>query len=126
MNEKQFIKNLAENIVEKLKTSATNTEEQGKLTRELFDEVTNILLKDQPDVTHLSAPNGVIEIIDTKNKHLYRRYLELAYDETGNGLRLLGDDIGGNPVQIVFLSNSALEQLNDLHGAGPDNPRCDH
>lgn len=105
--------------------NGNNATEKSRLARKLYDRLAEKLLAGALDVAVLAAPNAVVEIIDRESGLLYRRYLELGFEETGNGLRLMGDDIGGKPVQIVYLSNAALEKLHDLSGRGPDTPRCD-
>ncbi|MGF7011734.1 hypothetical protein M2146_002282 [Lachnospiraceae bacterium PF1-22] len=126
MNDTHSVKEMAREMATLLKDQAADSKELSQLTRELFDEITDLLKEEQPEATHLLAPNAVVEIIDQDSHVLYRRYLELAFEETGNGLRLMGDDMAGNPAGIVFLSNSALAQMKDLQGSGPDKPRCNH
>lgn len=98
---------------------------RAQLARKLFDAVTEALLQDETPVDFLSAPNAVLEVVDQTTGRLYRRYLELEYEENDNGIRLLGEDMAAQPVQIVFLSNAALKKMHDLQGAGPDTPRCE-
>jgi hypothetical protein len=66
----------------------------------------------------------VLEVTDHRSGRLYRRYLELGYEENDNGIGLSGENIAGEAVRIVFLSDTALKKMNDLRGAGPDTPRC--
>lgn len=120
--EGKFLETLAVNCVEQLRKESETTAETAEAARKLFDRITALLSEDAPRRSAINSLNAVIEVQDKNNSRLYRRYLELGYDETENGLRLLGDDIGGNPVQIVFLSNSALEKIKDLKGSGPDAP----
>ncbi len=124
MKERYNMKEVAKNIANELSKKTAN--EQALLLRELFDTVTNMLFHEQEHITHISSPNAVVEALDRNTGFLYRRYLELSYDETGNGIRLIGEDISGKPVQIVFLSNSSIEQMKELQGSGPDHPRCKH
>ena len=98
--------------------------DRSRLARRLFDELASRLLEEVPGTCHISAPNAVVEVVDETSGHLYRRYLELEYDESDNGLRLMGEDIAANPAQIVFLSEAALSRMKELRGEGPDEPRC--
>lgn len=123
-NQEKAIKELALHAAERIRQQAKSPRECTELARKLFDEITGLLLQNAPETGHISAPNSVVEVMDAKSGHLYRRYLELEYEETGNGLRLMGDDIGAKPVQIVFLSNTAIEKMHDLQGLGPDDPVC--
>lgn len=97
---------------------------RAQLVRQVFDGACDALRPGGGAPEHISAPNAVVEVVDAETGTLYRRYLELAYEETGNGLRLFGEDMAANPVQIVFLSKTALEHMGDLRGHGPDAPRC--
>lgn len=126
MNNKMPMPSLAAELAVWLQKNAKTPAKQAKLARTLFDEVAATLLAGAPNAGHIAAPNAVVEVQDEATGLLYRRYLELAYDETDNGLRLIGEDMAGAEAQIVFLSNTALERLHDLGGKGADAPRCDH
>ena len=98
--------------------------ERARLARRVSDELASRLSEEAPDTCHIAAPNAVVEVIDEASGHLYRRYLEVEYDESDNGLRLMGEDVAANPAQIVFLSEAALFRMRELRGGGPDEPRC--
>jgi hypothetical protein len=99
--------------------------EISRLSREVFDNISNELLQRQKaDTAHISAPNAVLEVIDDESGQLYRRYLELEYDENNNGLRITGESISGESAQIAFLSEEAINKLAELKGDGPDKPKC--
>lgn len=125
MKPEMTLKDLAKLNAEWLSKEASTSFQRAKLARQLTDATSDLLSADAPAPERLTAVNAAVEIIDEKTGHLYRRYLELAYDETDNGLRLFGDDISGSPVQIVFLSNTALERIHDLQGKGRDSARCE-
>lgn len=126
MKDKYNMKQEAEKIAKELSESGKNSQEKALLLRELFDTLTDMLFHEKENATHISSPNALVEILDRNTGRLYRRYLELSCEETANGIRLIGEDIGGKPVQIVFLSNSAIEQMKDLQGSGANHPRCEH
>lgn len=126
MKEKLSMEEWAAQIASQLKEEYPTFRERSQKARDLFDQLCLNLAPDDQESNHLQAPNAVVEIIDRESGLLCRRYLEIEYDETGNGLRLCGDDIAGNPAQIVFLSSTALESMKDLQGRGPDAPRCKH
>ena len=107
-----------------VRKNASSPLEQAKLARQLYDGLADRLREPAPDTRHITAPNAVVEVVDEATGRLYRRYLELAYEESDNGLRLLGEDISANPVQIVYLSETALARMKELRGGGPDAPRC--
>lgn len=124
MNNEEKINERAAELARWIEEMADAPREQALLARRLFDGLATRLLEGAPGATHISAPNLVAEVVDKDSGRLYRRYLEVEYDESDNGLRLLGEDIGANPVQIVFLSEKALSRMHDLQGQGPDSPRC--
>lgn len=124
MNDNRLVETLAAYAVREITKKADTAGEQAQLARALFDAISDALSHPSPEPTHIGAPNAAVEVIDSASGVLYRRYLELAYDETVNGLRLHGEDIGGHPAELVFLSNTALEKIDELKGDGPDRPPC--
>jgi hypothetical protein len=94
-----------------------------KLLRRLFDGLCERLSADV-SVDHISAPNLVVEVLDTESGRLFRRYLELEFDENDNGIRLIGENMAGEEAQLVFLSETALKKMRDIRGYGRDTPRC--
>ena len=115
-------------VVEELKNwvlkNGKTPGEQAAVMRSLFDGLSQAILPQEEDANYLSAQNLVVEAVDENTGRLYRRYLEAGFEETDNGIRILGENISGAPVQIVFLSGTALARMKDLQGAGPDAPRC--
>lgn len=94
--------------------------------RMLFDAVSALPGPDNSEsLSYISAPNAVVEVIDWESGVLFRRYLELDYDENDNGIRLRGEDMTGREISIVYLSGAAIEKMNDLQGHGIDKPRCE-
>lgn len=73
---------------------------------------------------HIEADNVSIEVIDKHSGKLFRRDLPLTFSETDNGLTLTGENLAGESSQIAFLSEAALQKINDLTGRGLDKPRC--
>jgi hypothetical protein len=106
-------------IAEKLR----GRRDAAALLRRLADGVSERLLENTA-TDHIAAPNAVLEVVDADSLRLYRRYLELEYEENDNGIRLVGEDLAGKSVGIVFLSETALKKISDLRGAGADSPRC--
>jgi hypothetical protein len=109
----------AADIAEKLR----GRRDAAALLRRLEDGISERLLENTV-TDHIAAPNAVLEVVDAGSLLLYRRYLELEYDENDNGIRLTGEDLTGKTVGIVFLSETALKKMNDLRGAGADSPPC--
>jgi hypothetical protein len=93
------------------------------LLRRLFDGLCGKLSEDL-SIDHISAPNLVVEVLDAESGGLFRRYLELEFEENDNGIRLLGENMAGEPSRLVFLSEAALKKMRDIRGHGRDTPRC--
>lgn len=119
-----FVTKTAEAFAAAAKARDLTPAEAAKAARALFDAVAGALLEDAPPASRIAAPNAVVEALDAQTGRLYRRYLELGYDEGPNGLRLMGEDLAGQPVQLVYLSDTALRSMHELQGHGPDEPRC--
>lgn len=73
---------------------------------------------------HISAREVVVELVDGASGRLFRRPLELQYEESENGIVLSGEDMRGQPVSIVYLSDSYLQRLVDISGQGPEKGHC--
>ena len=76
-------------------------------------------------LNYIAADSAVVEVVDNETGLCFRRELPLRYEETGNGVSLIGEDISGNDSQISFLSEAAYEKIKDMVGKGPDAPNCD-
>lgn len=96
--------------------------DQAKFARALFDAIADSI--GERETASLQAQNAVVEIVDETSGALIRRYLELSYAETDNGLRLTGENMKGETADIVFLSEEAIRKIADIRGAGRDEPRC--
>lgn len=123
MNEQIMLEKMSNEFHNWLENEAKTSQERIQLTRKFFDIITKHL-QSMEDISHIQAPNAVVEFTDEQG-NLYRRYLELTVEENQNGLRLLGENLDGSESQIVYLSQFAIEQMNDLNGNGRNEPRCD-
>ncbi len=72
----------------------------------------------------IAAGEVVVELVDRATGRLFRRPLELSYEENENGIVLCGEDMGGQPASIVYLSDSYLQRLADISGQGPEEDHC--
>ena len=107
--------------IKELAKELRGRDDTARLLRRLFDGLGEQLLAGS-STDHIFAPNAVIEVIDTGSGRLYRRYLELVYDENDNGIRLMGETLSGEATQIVFLSETALQKMQSLKGEGGSRP----
>ncbi|MGI5908672.1 MAG: hypothetical protein ACOX8O_08670 [Christensenellales bacterium] len=87
----------------------------------------NLLEDKEPEsgVDQIVANNVVMELVDSATGQLYRRHLQLGYEENDNGIVLTGEDMTGRSSSIVFLSDAYLKKLVDISGQGPDEHHCD-
>lgn len=72
----------------------------------------------------VEADQITVEVTDKRTGSVFRRELPIHYLENDNGLVLSGEGLDGAPSQLCFLSDAALDKLNDLFGKGPDRSRC--
>ena len=97
--------------------------EVSVLMRKLFDKIHENMIIDA-EISQIISPNIVAEVIDEKTGLLFRRYLEIEYNENSNGLMISGENIKGEKSEIVFLSETAVSRISELKGSGSDNPHC--
>ena len=97
--------------------------EVSVLMRKLFDKIHENMIIDA-EISQITSPNIVAEVIDEKTGLLFRRYLEIEYNENSNGLMISGENIKGEKSEIVFLSETAVSRISELKGSGSDNPHC--
>lgn len=72
----------------------------------------------------IGAEDVIVELVDGATGQLYRRPLELHYEESENGIVLCGEDMAGQPVSIVYLSDAYMQRLVDISGQGPEEDHC--
>ena len=97
--------------------------EVSALMRKLFDKIHENMIIDA-EISQIISPNIVAEVIDEKTGLLFRRYLEIEYNENSNGLMISGENIKGEKSEIVFLSETAVSRISELKGSGSDSPHC--
>lgn len=125
MKSYSFIDEIVRQVVEYTEKNKLQIRDSSLFVREIYDSISSALLdRYEPQMDILKAENAVLEVIDEKTGLLFRRYLELNIVENSNGLRITGEDISGKEQQIAFLSQHAIEKINELQGKGPDKPRC--
>lgn len=65
-----------------------------------------------------------LQVKDEKTGEIFSRELPIEFYENANFLRLRGEDLHGNPSELVFLSETGMNRLKDLTGGGADNDPC--
>lgn len=77
-------------------------------------------------VDKLEANEAVVEFLDKDTGKLFRRKLPIKCLETANGIVLSGEAMSGESAQIAFLSEAALNKINELIGKGADSSQHEH
>jgi len=126
LENKGFIENLTASFEEYCTGKEMDAKEYAHCARMLFDSIALKAPGSDVDFEVIKAPNAVIEAIDKATGVMFRRYLELDFIETSNGIRLTGEDSSGEPSSIVYLSGTAIEKINELGGHGADHPHHRH
>ena len=75
-------------------------------------------------LNEIHAHMVTLEVTDDRTGETFRRELPIEFQETANFLRLKGDDMSGNPSELVFISDTGMRRLKDLTGQGPDTDPC--
>lgn len=76
------------------------------------------------ELHEIHADTVTIEVTDEKSGQIFRRELPIDFYETANFLRLRGEDLNGNPSELVFLSDTGMDRLKGLLGKGPNEDPC--
>ena len=127
------MKNLNDNFVTNLTKQFSNyieennissSHEVSDLMRKLFNNIQESTVS-SANINQITSPNIVTEIIDEKTGLLFRRYLEIEYNENSNGLVISGENINGDKAEIAFLSETAISRISELKGSGANEPLCD-
>ena len=77
------------------------------------------------NLTQIHASQVTIEITDAQSGNQFTRILPMEYYENANGIRLIGENLNGQPVEMVFLSEQGMFKMKDLSGHGADHSQCD-
>lgn len=90
----------------------------------ILDYFNNSLTPNNTPVDFISNDEVTIEVKDKSTNRIFRRNLDISYIENSNGLKLVGENLKGEPSEIVFLSDTALNKIIDVTGQGPNKSRC--
>ena len=122
------LKYVINNIIES--SNFKNDKELLNLKNQIMNQVLDcfsekICEDNEKRVDFISSDELVMELKDNTTNKLYRRSVPLSYIENSNGIKLTGEDLHGNPSEIVFLSSIAVEKIIDVTGKGRNEARCD-
>ncbi len=76
------------------------------------------------ELNEIHASMVTLEVTDEATGETFRRELPIDFYETANFLRLKGEDLNGNPSELVFVSDTGMRRLKDLTGHGADSDPC--
>ncbi len=76
------------------------------------------------ELNEIHASMVTLEVTDETTGETFRRELPIDFYETANFLRLKGEDLNGNPSELVFVSDTGMRRLKDLTGHGADSDPC--
>ncbi|MEW9079918.1 hypothetical protein [Terrisporobacter glycolicus] len=90
----------------------------------ILDYFNNNLTPNNTPLDFISCDEITIEIKDKTTNRIFRRNLDISYIENSNGLKLMGENLKGEPSEIVFLSDTAINKIIDITGQGLNKSRC--
>lgn len=76
------------------------------------------------ELKQITADHVTVEVTDAQSGLTFRRTFPLDYLETSSVVRLRGEDLQGNPSEIVFYTSFGRKKLEDLTGHGIDYDPC--
>ncbi|MBR3358144.1 MAG: hypothetical protein IKG46_10015 [Solobacterium sp.] len=76
------------------------------------------------EIYQITAGEVTVEVTDRTTGRTFRRTFPIDYLETSSVVRLRGEDLQGNPSEIVFFTSYGKKKLEDLTGQGIDYDPC--
>lgn len=125
-----FNEEILKEILDKLiATSNSKTSEELIILRDcainyILDYFNNNLAPNNTPLDFISCDEITIEVKDKTTNRIFRRNLDISYIENSNGLKLMGENLKGEPSEIVFLSDTAINKIIDVTGRGLNKSRC--
>lgn len=110
-------------------TSNARTNEELIVLRDytisyILDYFNDNLTPNNAPIDFISCDEIAIEVKDKTTNRIFRRNLDVSYIENSNGLKLMGENLKGEPSEIVFLSDTAINKIIDVTGQGLNKSRC--
>lgn len=125
-----FNEEVLKDIFDKLiATSNAKTNEELIILRDytinyISDYFNNNLAPNNTPLDFISCDEITVEVKDKATNRFFRRNLDISYIENSNGLKLMGENLKGEPSEIVFLSDTAVNKIIDVTGQGLNKSRC--
>ncbi|MDU4860396.1 MAG: hypothetical protein E6356_00925 [Terrisporobacter othiniensis] len=110
-------------------TSNARTNEELIVLRDytisyILDYFNDNLTPNNAPIDFISCDEITVEAKDKTTNRIFRRNLDVSYIENSNGLKLMGENLKGEPSEIVFLSDTAINKIIDVTGQGLNKSRC--
>lgn len=110
-------------------TSNARTNEELIVLRDytisyILDYFNDNLTPNNSPIDFISCDEITVEVKDKTTNRIFRRNLDVSYIENSNGLKLMGENLRGEPSEIVFLSDTAINKIIDVTGQGLNKSRC--
>lgn len=120
---------LKETLDELISTSNAKTNEELIILRDcainyILDYFNKHLAPNNTPLDYISCDEITVEVKDETTNRIFRRNLDISYIENSNGLKLMGENLKGEPSEIVFLSDTAINKIIDVTGQGLNKSRC--
>lgn len=125
-----FNEEVLKEIFDKLiSTSNAKTNEELIILRDyiinyISDYFNNNLAPNNAPLDFISCDEVTVEVKDKTTNRIFRRNLDISYIENSNGLKLMGENLKGEPSEIVFLSDTAMNKIIDVTAQGLNKSRC--
>lgn len=122
----EVLKGILENLIS---TSNAKTNEElinlrNHTINYILDYFNNSLTPNDTPLDFISCDDVTVEVKDKTTNRIFRRNLDISYIENSNGLKLMGENLKGEPSEIVFLSDTAINKIIDVTGQGLNKSRC--
>ncbi|MBR4164388.1 MAG: hypothetical protein IKR11_12765 [Solobacterium sp.] len=76
------------------------------------------------ELYQITADHVIVEVTDSRTGQVFRRTFPIDYLETSAVVRLKGENLHGEPSEIVFFTSFGKKKMEDLTGHGIDYDPC--
>ncbi len=123
---KEVLKELVDKLIA---TSNANTSEdlidlRNYTLNYILDYFNEHLTPNNNPLDLISSDEITVEVKDNNTNKIFRRVLDISYTENSNGIKMTGENLKGQPSEIVFLSDTAINKIIDVTGKGLNKSRC--
>ena len=123
---KEVLKELVDKLIS---TSNANTSEdlidlRNYTLNYILDYFNEHLTPNNNPLDLISSDEITVEVKDNNTNKIFSRVLDISYTENSNGIKMTGENLKGQPSEIVFLSDTAINKIIDVTGKGLNKSRC--